>query len=141
MIATVLYRVAAVALVLFAAGHTAGFLGFRPASAAGSAVQESMNSVYFDLNGSTRSYAELYKGFGLTVTAYMLFSAFLAWHLGSLARTHSQSIGALAWVFATLQLICLILSIRFFFLVPVTFGGVIVICLVWAAWAVRSART
>ena len=52
MNATILYRIAAVLLILFAVGHTLGFLSFKPASAEGQAVRDAMNSVRFDFNGS-----------------------------------------------------------------------------------------
>ena len=55
------------------------------ARASGLAVHNAMNPVTFDLKGSNYSYGGFYKGFGLTVTAYPLFSAALAWHLGNSA--------------------------------------------------------
>lgn len=138
MTATLLYRIAAVVLVLFAAGHTVGFLTFRPSSREGLAVYEAMRSVRFDFDGAVHSYAGFYVGFGLTVTVYMLLSAFLAWHLGALAARQPQAIGALAWVFAAAQLACLVLSVLYFFRVPIVFSAVVVVCLVWAAWLLRT---
>ena len=55
MTATLLYRIAAVVLLLFAAGHTFGFLSFRPKSAEGLAVYNAMHSVPFDFNGAVTS--------------------------------------------------------------------------------------
>jgi len=43
MKAVTLYRIASVLLVLFAAGHTFGFLKFKPSSAEGLAVRDAMN--------------------------------------------------------------------------------------------------
>jgi hypothetical protein len=140
MTVRLLYRIAAVVLVLFAAGHTLGFLGFRPSSPEGLAVYEAMNSVRFEFAGAAYSYAGFYTGFGLQVTAYMLFCAFLAWHLGSLAVRQPQAIGALAWGFAAVQLAFLVLSVLYFFLVPILFSAAVVVCLVWAAWRVGHAR-
>jgi hypothetical protein len=136
MSATLLYRIAAVVLLVFAVGHTMGFMTFQPSTSDGLAVYAAMNSVHFDLSGSSRTYSELYTGFGLTVTAYLLFAAFLAWHLGSLARTQPRAIGALAWAFVAVQLIGLGLSIRYFFLLPMLFGGVVVLLLAWAALSI-----
>lgn len=48
MTATLPYRIAAGVLLLFAVGHTLGFLTFRPASAEGLAVYDAMNSVRFE---------------------------------------------------------------------------------------------
>lgn len=81
MSATLLYCIAAVLLLLFAVGHTVGFMGFKPASPEGLAVRDAMNSVRFEFKGASHSYGGFYTGFGLTVTAYLVFSAFLAWHL------------------------------------------------------------
>jgi hypothetical protein len=135
---TLLYRISAALLLLFAVGHTVGFLTFEPPSPEGIAVRDAMNSVLFDFKGSNYSYGGFYKGFGLTVTAYMLFSAFLAWHLGWLASTSPRSIGALAWIFAAVQLAGLVLSLRYFFLIPSLFSGVLVFALTWAAWLLRG---
>jgi hypothetical protein len=83
MSATVLYRVSAVILLLFAAGHTLGFLTFKPPSAEGLAVREAMNSVPLQVGGQTFTYGGFYRGFGLFVSTYLLFCAYLAWHLGT----------------------------------------------------------
>ena len=139
MNATLLFRIAAGLLVLFAVGHTLGFLGFKPATAEGLAVRDAMNAVQFEFKGAYYSYGRFYTGFGLTITAYLLFSAFLAWHLGALAASQPQSIGALAWAFVAVQLACLALSVTYFFLLPALLSGVVVICLAWAAWLLRNA--
>ena len=44
-VAKVLYRIAAVLFLLFAAGHTAGFLTFHPQATDAIAVQEAMHRV------------------------------------------------------------------------------------------------
>jgi hypothetical protein len=138
MNSTLLYRISAVLLVLFAAGHTLGFLTFKPHSAEGMAVREAMNSVSFDFRGRLYSYGDFYRGFGLLVTAYLLFSAFLAWYLGNaVARAPGYTV-SLAWAFVAVQLVCLVLSVRYFFLVPALLSGIICLCLAWAAWLVRA---
>ena len=139
MNATLLYRIAAVLLLLFAAGHTLGFLGFKPPSPEGLAVRDAMNNVVFQFKGSGYTYGNFYRGFGLTVTAYLLFSAYLAWHLGTLAASQPQAIGILGWAFAAVQLACLVLSVMYFFPVPALFSGAVVLCLAWAAWLASTA--
>ncbi len=103
MNATLLYRIAAVLFVLFTIGHTFGFLSFRPASAEGQAVLESMHRVRFEAGGRYSSYAEWYRGFGLSITVSMLFWALLSWHLGELARTAPHAIGVIGWAFFVVQ--------------------------------------
>jgi hypothetical protein len=138
MKAVTLYRIAAVLLVLLAVGHTFGFLKFKPPSPQGQAVWDAMNNVHFQLGGSSFSYGGFYIGFGLYITLYVLFSAFLAWHLGSVASNSPQAIGALGWVFCAVQVVSLILSWKYFPVEPAIFSALLVICLGWAAWLVTA---
>ena len=57
MKASLLYRFAAVLLVLFAAGHTLGFRQSDPAWGV-DALLASMRSIHFDLGGFSRTYWE-----------------------------------------------------------------------------------
>jgi hypothetical protein len=140
MNATLLYRVAAVLYVLFAAGHTYGFLNFRPPTSEGLAVLDAMNQVHFQVRGADLSYGGFYQGFGLSVTAYLLFSAFLAWHLGSLARKHPQSIGLLGWAFFAVALVNTALSCIYFAAVPTILSCLVALCLGGAALMVRRSK-
>ena len=132
--ATVLYRIASVILIIFAAGHTAGFLRFQAPSAEGQAVWDSMRNVHFPLVGSSRSFADFYIGFGLFQTLYLLFAAYLAWYLGGLARSNPQAIGALGWMFFAVQLVSLVLSWKYFLPPPIVLSGLAAICIGWASW-------
>lgn len=134
---TMLYRIAAVLLLLFACGHTAGFLSFTPASPEGMAALNAMNSVTFDFEGNDRTYGGFYTGFGLTVTAYILFSAFVAWHLGHLAASQASGVAPLAWALVAVQLASLALSVEYFFVVPVVFSALVIACLIWATLLLR----
>jgi hypothetical protein len=140
MKATLLYRIASALFILFAAGHTFGFLSFKPASPEGLAVRDAMNTVHFHMNGSSFTYGGFYTGFGLYATVYLLFSAFLAWHLGDLARSNPSAIGALAWVFVAAQVASLVLSWRYFLLPPVILSALVAACLAWAGWLVRAGK-
>ncbi len=135
-----LYRVAAVVLLLFAAGHTFGFLHFKPPTPEAEAVHNAMISVHFPVGRSQFSYEGFYIGFGLFVTAYLLFSAFLAWHLGGLARANPRVIGALGWAFVGVQVVSLVLSAIYFSVVPAAFSAFVAICLGWAAWVAMPPR-
>ena len=133
MNATLLYRIAAVLLVLFAVGHTVGFLKFKPPSPAGVSVQEAMNGVQFQLGGKSYTYGMFYEGFGLFASAYLLFAAFLSWHMGSVARANPQTLGSLAWAFLALHVVSTVLSWRYFLLPPVVLSLLISLCTGWAA--------
>lgn len=140
MSARTLYRIATVLFVLFAAGHTVGFLRFRPQTAAGLAVQEAMTSVHFQIGGSTYSYGDFYQGFGLYATLYLLFSAFLAWHLGMLAGKMPRAVGMLGWLFCGVQAVSLVLSALYFAAPPAVLSGLLVVCLGWAAAGVERTK-
>jgi hypothetical protein len=132
--ATLLYRIAAVVFLLFALGHTIGFLTLRPPSPDGRAVYEAMNSVRFVLRGRSYSYGEFYRGFGLSCTVSMLFSAFVSWYLGGLASSAPGAMGALGWVFFAAQLPGLVLSFLYFGVPPMVLSSLVAVILGYAAW-------
>jgi hypothetical protein len=140
MKATVLYRIASVLLILFATGHTIGFLKFRPETQEGRAVFEAMNNVYFQIGKGSFTYGGFYNGFGLFATLYLFFSAYLAWHLGTLAGKNPSAIGTLGWIFCAVQVASLILSWKYFLPPPIILSGLIAICLGWATWLVNAAN-
>jgi hypothetical protein len=137
MKATFLYRIASVLFVLFALGHTFGFLNFKPPTAEGLAARDAMYNVHF---GANLSYGGFFVGFGLYVSLYLLFSAFLAWHLGQLAAEMPRAIGALGWAFFAVQLAGLALSYIYFSAPPALFSGLAAACVGWAVWQVRAAE-
>lgn len=140
MTATLLYRIASVLLVLFAVGHTVGFLKFTPPTPESIAVHDAMDRVQFPIGNGKFTYGGFYRGFGLFCTAYLLFTAFLAWHLGGLAQTNPQAIGALGWIFVALQLVSLLLSWIYFLPPPVVLSAIVAICTGWAAWLIPASN-
>jgi hypothetical protein len=134
MSATLLYRIAAVVFILFALGHTVGFLTFRAPSAEARAVYDAMNTVHFEAEGKSFSYGAFYRGFGLSCTVSMLLSAFLSWHLGQLARSAPGAISALGWVFFAAQLAGVALSFLYFGLPPMVLSALVAIIVGMAAW-------
>ena len=125
MSATVLYRIAAIVFILFALGHTYGFLSLRAPSAEARAVFDAMNTVHFEVGGHSFSYGGFYRGFGLSCTVSMLLSAFLSWHLGELARSARASIGLLGWVFFAAQVAGGVLSFLYFGLPPMVLSALV----------------
>lgn len=138
MSATVLYRIASVLLVLFTLGHTVGFLKFKPPTADGIAVRDSMTSVHFQVRGKDYTYGNFYRGFGLFNSIFLLFSAVLAWHLGALAARDPQAIGIVGWAFCLAMVGSLILCWAYFNPIATTFSALVAICLGWAAWLVQG---
>jgi hypothetical protein len=120
------YRIGAALLVLFAVLHTIGFLSFKPPTAEGLAVRDAMTNVRFDINGSNLSYGDFYRGFGLFVTVYFLFSAFLAWFLAS------HPIPAIGWSLFGVQIASVALGWVYFSAVQAVFAAVVAGCIGWA---------
>ena len=79
MRASVFYRIAAVLLLLFEAGHTSGFPWSDPTWGVDLG---SMRSTHFYIMGFSRTYWDFYVGFGLFVSAFLLLAVVLAWQLG-----------------------------------------------------------
>ena len=112
------FRITAILMLFFAAGHTVGFLTFRPATPEGQAVWSAMNSVKFSQGTSTFTYGGFYSGFGLSISVSQLFSAWVAWLLGSMAYRRNPATLALAWGFLATQVVGIALSLRYFGAVP-----------------------
>lgn len=138
MTATLLYRIAAVLFVLFATGHTVGFLKFKPANPEGIAVRDSMDHVRLQVGSGKLTYGNFYRGFGLFCTLYLAFAAYLAWHLGSMAQSNPQAIGSLGWTFFAVQIVSIVLSWIYFLPPPVILSALAAICTGWAAWLVKA---
>jgi hypothetical protein len=136
MKASAFYRVAAVLMLLFDLGHTAGFPWSDPKWGVDLG---SMQSTHFIVLGFSRTYWDFYVGFGLFGTVLLLLAAVLAWQLGGLpAETLAMMRGvvcALPLCFAAIT----VLSWRYFFIIPIVFSTAITVCLITAAWS--SAKT
>lgn len=132
--ATVWFRISAVILVLFAAGHTFGFLSFKPPTEQGMAVREAMNTVHFEVDGKIFSYGGFYRGFGLSATVSMLFEAFVCWFLAGLARRNPREVKALGWALVIQQIVGMVFSVMYFGLPPTIFSAVLTLCLIVATW-------
>lgn len=78
-------RMSSILLLLFALGHTIGFLRFRPASPEALAVWESMRNVPFRFGTYTVHWADLYTGFGLAISVSGFVFAIIAWRLSAAA--------------------------------------------------------
>ena len=133
MTASLVYRIASILLVLFAAGHTLGFRKVDPRWGADSVVA-SMRSVQFEVQGFSRSYWGFYVGFGFFVSVFLLFAAVLAWQLGGLSKETLVLMPLVTWSLAICFVGVTVLSWLYFFIAPMVFSGVITLCLVLAAW-------
>jgi len=131
MRASIFYRIAAVLLLLFDAGHTSGFPWSDPKWGVDLG---SMQSTHFYVLGFTRTYWDFYVGFGLFVSALLLLAVVLAWQLGSLPPESLVLMRGTAWTFALCFVAITVLSWKYFFIIPIVFSLVITSCLTAAAW-------
>jgi hypothetical protein len=132
MKAPILYRIAAVLLLLFAAGHTFGFRQNNPEWAA-DAVLTLMRSVHFDAQGFTRTYWDFFSAFGYLFAVFLLFSAVLAWLLSRLPAEILASVRSIAWTFAVGFVAVTVVNLGYAFTTPIVLSTLIAICLIGAA--------
>ena len=133
MKASIFYRVAAVLLLLFAVGHTVGFRQSDPKWGVDTLLA-SMRSIHFDVQGSNRTYWDLFVAAGFSVGVFYLFAGVLAWQLARLPVQTLALMRGIAWTFAICFSIITIVSWRYLFIVPIVFSLVITVCLIAAAW-------
>src|SRR6202167_1795610 len=131
MRASMFYRIAAVLLLLFDAGHSSGFPWSDPKWGAGLG---SMRSTHFYIMGSSRTYWDFYVGFGLIVSVFLLLSVVLAWQLGGLPPESLAKMRGTAWTFALFFAAIAVLDWKYFFIIPIVFSIVITLTLTAAAW-------
>ena len=133
MKAPILYRIASVLLLLFAAGHTFGFRQNNPEWGAG-AVLALMRSVHFDAQGFNRTYWDFFSAFGLFFSAFLLFAAVLAWLLARLPAETLARVRGIAWALAICFVAITVLSWIYAFTIPIVFSTLITVCLLAAVW-------
>ena len=131
MKASLLYRIAAVLLLLFDAGHTSGFPWSDPKWAVDLG---SMRSTHFYIMGFSRTYWDFYVGFGLSVSVLLLLAVVLAWQLGGLPPESLALMRGTAWAFALCFAAITVVSWRYLFILPIAFSIVTTSCLTAAAW-------
>jgi len=134
MKASTLYRVAAVLLILFAAGHTFGFSQPPDPKWGVDALLSSMRSIHFDMQGFDRTYWDFFVAAGFCLGVFYFFAAILAWQLGGLPATTLALMRGTTWAFALCFVAITILSVRYLFIIPIAFSVVITVCLIAAAW-------
>lgn len=138
MKASAWFRIAAGLLLLFAAGHTLGFLTFKSPTPEGRAVWAAMNNTRIPVGHAIVSYGGFYVGFGWFVTGSMVFLAWLAWLLAGLSREGSLVVTQVAWGMVVFELVSAGLSVRYFSWLPVLFSVVTAVCLAVGAMRYRA---
>jgi hypothetical protein len=138
MKASLVYRIAAVVLLLFAAGHTLGFRQVDPHWGIDSIIA-SMQAVHFEVQGFHRTYWDFYVGFGFFVGVLQVFAALACWQLGGLPPAALKGMPVLTWGLAVCFAANTYLCWRYFFMAPLVFSIVLTILLAVAAWLAARA--
>jgi hypothetical protein len=125
----IFYRIASVLLLLFAGLHTFGFRQVDPRWGVDSLISL-MRSTHFDIFGTSRTYWD----FGLFFSIFLVFTAVLAWQLGSLPRQTLAVMRGTAWALVICFAAVTIVGFRYAFIIPIVFSILILACLAVAAW-------
>jgi hypothetical protein len=133
MKASLLYRIAAILLLLFAIGHTLGFRESDPTWGV-EALRASMRSIHFDVQGFRRTYWDLFLAAGFSVGILYLFAAVLAWQLSSLPAEILAVMRVTVWTFALCFAAITAVSWSYLFVLPLAFSSIVTLCLTAAAW-------
>lgn len=131
MTARVPYRIAAVLILLFDLGHSAGFPWSDPAWGVDLGT---VRSSHFTVFGFSRTYWDFYRGFGLDLSVFLLLAAALAWQLGGLPAQALPLVRVTAWALALTFAAVTVLSWMYFFSIPIVFSIAITVCLAVGAW-------
>ena len=101
MKASLFLRIASILSLLYCAGHTSGYPWTPVTGETEMAIVESMKSHQFDMVGSIRSFWDIYLGFGLVVSGFMLAVAVALWQLGSLSKRGVNGLRPIIFTFFT----------------------------------------
>src|SRR6516162_6660322 len=122
-------RAAAVFTLLYCAGHTIGMPWTPYTDAVATSVLETMKTHSFEDQGFKGTYWDLYFGFGLIISVYLLVQAVVLWQVASLAKTDAIRVRPIVVSFLVAFVINAALSWKYFFIVPVVLAVLTAICL------------
>lgn len=133
----VFLRIASVLTLIHSILHTIGGVFGKPTPGPAEQAVAAMKANHFVLMGSPRTYWDFYMGFGLGITIFLTMEAIVFWLLASLAQAEGTRLRPIISVFALGYLAFAANSFHFFFLPPVIFEVLIVLCLVLAVVAAK----
>jgi hypothetical protein len=135
------YRLAAYVLVLFAYGHTFGAVIPTPQFGAESAaVASAMKTVHFAAQGANCTWYGFYRGFGIFVSIFFVFSALMAWHLGGRTVEERRAFAPVTWALFASFAGSIVTSSVYFFPAPIVFSILVTARLLTKDSAPRSRR-
>lgn len=133
------FRISSIVLLLFALGHTAGFLSFRPKEPEALQVLESMARVPFDFGGRTVNWMDLYTGFGLAISIAGFVFTIIAWRLSTATASEASLARTIAWLLCGMELASAVLSLCYFGPIQAGFSLACATLLAWGALKLNPA--
>jgi hypothetical protein len=124
-------RLASIMTLLFALGHTIGFSA--PSADTNERVaRHAMQTMSFDLAGTSVNYWGLYLGFGYSVGLFLALQSVLLWLAAGAAAGNEKASSASILAFLVCNVINLAFLLKYFFIVPQVMEGAIILFLVIA---------
>jgi hypothetical protein len=124
MSAVLLLRISAATSFLFALGHTVG--GMKYWSPMGdNQVLQLMRTVPLEIMGTSRSYFDLYIGFGYSLSVAGFLQAVLLWQMSPLMSRNAAVVRPMVAAIALAVGISGIIAWQFIFLIPALFSLVL----------------
>ena len=105
------------------------------------AVFDAMRSFQFSMTGVNRSHWDIYRGYELYVSVIFAVLAVLIWQVSNLSRTNPRSARPILNTLLACEVLLDVLNWIYFSPVPGTVGGLIVLCMAAAAFALREDST
>jgi hypothetical protein len=133
-------RIAAVITLLYFAGHTAGMPWTPYTNPEAMQILEAMKNHSFEAEGFKGTYWDLYFGFGITTSVFLLLQAAVLWQVASLAKTDAIRVRPIVLSFLVAFIIDVALAWEYFFVVPVVMAAAIAFCLAVSLVLARPTR-
>jgi hypothetical protein len=133
-------RIAAVIALLYFAGHTAGIPWTPYTDPEATPILEAMKNHSFEESGFKGTYWDLYIGFGLVISLFMLLQAAVLWQVGSLAKNDAILVRPIVVSLLVAFIINTALAWKYFFVVPVVMSGLIAVCLAVSLFLARRTQ-
>ena len=122
---------------VFAAGHSLG--GRHDWSPIGdSSVLREMAEYRFDVAGVNRTYLEFYRGFGWSLSVFLLLQAVLIWQMANVAKTNAALVRPMVAALIVANVALGVIEWRLILPPPVFFSAALIACLVVAFFATRG---
>jgi hypothetical protein len=136
----VLLRIGAVIAFLFFTGHSLGAPWAPGNDVAVSVLVGAMKVGRVTEMGPDRTFWDLYFGFGVSVSIYLLALAAILWQTASLARNNFATARPFMASLFVCYLAIAVIGYRYFFIIPAAMAAIVCLC-IGLAWWIGSRRS